>query len=63
MEGREDMIRNEIAVLKEISSGHPNIVTLRDYFETAQNVYLCFDLCTGGNLFECIFDMGQYTEA
>jgi calcium/calmodulin-dependent protein kinase I len=33
MEGREFMVRNEIAVLKRVSSGHKNIVTLHDYFE------------------------------
>lgn len=26
-------VRNEIAVLKRVSSGHLNIVTLHDYFE------------------------------
>ena len=26
-------MRNEIAVLKRVSKGHPNIVTLHDYFE------------------------------
>lgn len=26
-------VRNEIAVLKRVSKGHPNIVTLHDYFE------------------------------
>lgn len=63
MEGREHMVRNEIAVLKRISSGHPNIVTLHDYFETSHNLYLCFDLCTGGELFDSICARGQYTEA
>jgi serine/threonine protein kinase len=33
MEGREYMVRNEIAVLKKISKAHKNIVTLHDYFE------------------------------
>jgi hypothetical protein len=33
MEGREYMVRNEINVLKKISKGHKNIVTLHDYFE------------------------------
>ena len=28
-----NQVRNEIAVLKRISSGHRNIVTLHDYFE------------------------------
>ncbi|KAG6329238.1 hypothetical protein ID866_9852 [Astraeus odoratus] len=35
LEGREHMVRNEMAVLKRISSGHPNIVTLHDYFEAS----------------------------
>lgn len=35
MEGREYMVRNEIAVLKKVSRGNPNIVTLHDYFEVS----------------------------
>ncbi|KAI0767658.1 Pkinase-domain-containing protein [Fomes fomentarius] len=62
MEGREYMVRNEIAVLKKVSSGHRNIVTLHDYFETAHNLYLCFDLCTGGELFDRICAKGNYYE-
>ncbi|KAJ7231299.1 kinase-like domain-containing protein [Mycena rebaudengoi] len=63
MQGREHMVRNEIAVLKRISSGNPNIVTLHDYFETSHNLYLCFDLCTGGELFDRICAKGNYYEA
>lgn len=37
MAGREHMIRNEIAVLKRVSMGHQNILTLVDYFETMNN--------------------------
>ncbi|KAJ3850841.1 Pkinase-domain-containing protein [Lentinula lateritia] len=62
MEGREHMVRNEIAVLKRISSGNRNVVTLHDYFETAHNLYLCFDLCTGGELFDRICAKGNYYE-
>ncbi|KAI0708507.1 Pkinase-domain-containing protein [Earliella scabrosa] len=62
MEGREYMVRNEIAVLKKVSKGHRNIVTLHDYFETAHNLYLCFDLCTGGELFDRICAKGNYYE-
>ncbi|KAJ7216383.1 kinase-like domain-containing protein [Mycena pura] len=62
MEGREHLVRNEIAVLKRISSTHPNIVTLHDYFETPRNLYLCFDLCTGGELFNRICSQGHYYE-
>lgn len=63
MEGREYMVRNEIAVLKKVSRGCPNIVTLHDYFETSHNLYLCFDLCTGGELFDRICAKGNYYEA
>ncbi|KAH8833752.1 kinase-like domain-containing protein [Flagelloscypha sp. PMI_526] len=63
MEGREYMVRNEISVLKRVSSGHKNIVTLHDYFETTHNLYLCFDLCTGGELFDRICAKGNYYEA
>ncbi|KAI0689813.1 Pkinase-domain-containing protein [Cerioporus squamosus] len=59
---REYMVRNEIAVLKKVSKGHRNIVTLHDYFETAHNLYLCFDLCTGGELFDRICAKGNYYE-
>lgn len=31
------MVRNEIAVLKRVSMGHRNILTLVDYFETMNN--------------------------
>ncbi|TFK52945.1 Pkinase-domain-containing protein [Heliocybe sulcata] len=62
MQGREYMVRNEIAVLKKVSSGHPNVVTLRDYFETQHNLYLVFDLCTGGELFDRICAKGSYFE-
>jgi len=63
MQGREHMIRNEIAVLKRICSQHRHVVNLHDYFETAHNLYLCFDLCTGGELFDRICAKGNYYEA
>ena len=37
MEGREHMIRNEINILRKISQGHKNILSLVDYFETLNN--------------------------
>lgn len=62
MAGREGMVRNEIAVLKKISQGHPNVLTLIDYFETTNNLYLVLDLCTGGELFDRICAKGSYYE-
>ncbi|KAK7022280.1 kinase-like domain-containing protein [Favolaschia claudopus] len=63
VEGREYMVRNEIGILNRLSNGHPNIVTLHDYFESSNNLYLCFDLCTGGDLFQRISSKGTYSEA
>jgi hypothetical protein len=34
---RSGQVRNEIAVLKRVSMGHQNILTLVDYFETMNN--------------------------
>ncbi|POY73003.1 putative Calcium/calmodulin-dependent protein kinase [Rhodotorula taiwanensis] len=62
MAGREYMIRNEITVLKSISKGHKNIVTLWDYFETQNNVYLVTDLCVGGELFDRICAKSYFLE-
>ncbi|WVQ67026.1 uncharacterized protein L199_005219 [Kwoniella botswanensis] len=60
--GREHMVRNEISVLKRVSAGHKNIVQLHDFFETTHNLYLVFDLCTGGELFDRICARGSYFE-
>ncbi|KAK9717866.1 Calcium/calmodulin-dependent protein kinase type I [Basidiobolus ranarum] len=55
-------IRNEIAILKRISQGHRNILSLVDYFETLDNVYLVTDLAIGGELFDRICEQGCYYE-
>jgi len=63
MAGREHMVRNEIAVLKRVSMGHANILTLVDYFETMNNLYLVTDLALGGELFDRICRKGSYYES
>jgi len=62
MEGREHMVRNEINVLKKVSQGHRNILTLVDYFETVNNLYLVTDWAQGGELFDRICAKGSYYE-
>lgn len=57
------MVRNEIAVLKKVSMGHQNILTLVDYFETMNNLYLVTDLALGGELFDRICRKGSYYES
>jgi serine/threonine protein kinase len=56
-------VRNEIAVLKRVSMGHRNILTLVDYFETQNNLYLVTDLALGGELFDRICRKGSYYES
>jgi len=63
MKGRESMIRNEISILKKVSQGHPNIITLVDYFETVNNLYLITELATGGELFDRICEKGSFFES
>jgi serine/threonine protein kinase len=62
MIGKEEQIINEIEILKRISKGHPNIITLHDYFETANSLYLVMDYCTGGELFDRLCQQGSYYE-
>ncbi|ODQ56536.1 calmodulin-binding protein kinase [Saitoella complicata NRRL Y-17804] len=63
MRGREHMVRNEITVLKKISQGNTHLLTLVDYFETMNNLYLITDLCLGGELFDRICRKGSYFES
>ncbi|RYP18260.1 hypothetical protein DL767_009866 [Monosporascus sp. MG133] len=59
----KECVRNEIAVLKKVSMGHQNILTLVDYFETMNNLYLVTDLALGGELFDRICRKGSYYES
>jgi calcium/calmodulin-dependent protein kinase I len=43
--------------------GHQNILTLVDYFETLNNLYLVTDLALGGELFDRICRKGSYYES
>ncbi|KAL5596744.1 hypothetical protein BROUX41_006565 [Berkeleyomyces rouxiae] len=63
MAGREHMVRNEIEILSRVSMGHQNILTLVDYFESVNNLYLVTDLALGGELFDRICRKGNYDES
>ncbi|KAI8610308.1 kinase-like domain-containing protein [Chytriomyces sp. MP71] len=62
MKGREHLVRNEVGILQKVSKGHKHIVTLHEYFETPNSLYLVMDLCTGGELFEWIMEKGTFYE-
>lgn len=57
------MAKNEIIVLKRISRGHKNILTLVDYFETPNNLYLVTDIARGNELFYRIYQKGSFCES
>lgn len=33
---------------------HPNIINLQEYFEDEERIYVIFELCKGGELFQDI---------
>ncbi|KAG7381612.1 hypothetical protein PHYPSEUDO_005816 [Phytophthora pseudosyringae] len=55
-------LRAEITALRRVKQ-HPNIVELIDVFETTREVHLVLELCTGGELFERLAEIGAYSEA
>lgn len=54
------LLEQEIAVMNKFD--HPNIVKLYDTFEDARNQYLVLEICSGGELFDRIVEMGAFTE-
>lgn len=55
-----DVIWKEVAFMKRLD--HPNIIKIYDTFEDARNVYLIMEICTGGELFDRILEMTNFTE-
>ncbi|KAJ1672944.1 Calmodulin-dependent protein kinase cmk2, partial [Spiromyces aspiralis] len=55
-----NMVLKEIAVVERLD--HPNIVRLLDWFESSTKYYLVFEVCTGGELFQKIFERGRFSE-
>ncbi|KAK3561671.1 hypothetical protein QTP86_012487 [Hemibagrus guttatus] len=54
------IVRTEIGVLLRIS--HPNIIRLKEIFETKTEISLILELVTGGELFDRIVESGYYSE-
>jgi len=53
-------LKTEVEILKKVN--HPNIVGLKDMFESDTELCLVMELVTGGELFDKIVEKGQYTE-
>uniref|UniRef100_A0A8D3CGX6 Calcium/calmodulin-dependent protein kinase type IV n=1 Tax=Scophthalmus maximus TaxID=52904 RepID=A0A8D3CGX6_SCOMX len=54
------IVRTEIGVLLRLS--HPNIIQLKEIFETDTDIALVLELVTGGELFDRIVERGYYSE-
>uniref|UniRef100_UPI00398F1771 calcium/calmodulin-dependent protein kinase type IV-like n=1 Tax=Pristiophorus japonicus TaxID=55135 RepID=UPI00398F1771 len=54
------IVRTEIGVLLRLS--HPNIIRLKEIFETPTEINLVLELVTGGELFDRIVEKGYYSE-
>jgi calcium-dependent protein kinase len=55
-----ERFRQEISIMKHMD--HPNIIKLFETFEDNRNIYLVMELCTGGELFDRIIELGHLSE-
>ncbi|KAI9013768.1 kinase-like domain-containing protein [Phycomyces nitens] len=60
VKGHFDMVYAEMRVLKGLE--HPNVIGFYDWFESREKFYLVFELATGGELFDRLFERGKFTE-
>ncbi|KAK5583786.1 hypothetical protein RB653_005386 [Dictyostelium firmibasis] len=57
----EKNLKMEVDILKKVN--HPNIIALKELFDTPEKLYLVMELVTGGELFDKIVEKGSYSEA
>ena len=60
VKGHEDMVHDEIQMLEGLD--HPNIIHLKEHFESTTKFYVTTTLATGGELFDRICQLGKFTE-
>lgn len=58
--GKEQMIANEVAILRRVK--HPNIVELVEEFDFEVELYLVMELVKGGDLFDAIAAATKFSE-
>lgn len=55
-----ERFKSEIDILRGLD--HPNIIKLYETYEDSRNVYLIFEVCDGGELFDRIIAKGHFSE-
>eukprot|EP01133_Synstelium_polycarpum_P006816 gene6816-7921_t len=55
-----EQLRREIDIMKKVS--HPNVLALKEIFESDSHLTLVMELVTGGELFYKIVERGSFTE-
>ena len=50
-------LRREVAIMQTVD--HPSIVKYYETYDDKKYIYLCMELCTGGDLFKKITDRGK----
>jgi len=58
--GEKKMMQTEIDILNQVH--HPNVIQLKEMFETSTHLYLVMELVTGGELFDRIVQQGSFNE-
>jgi len=53
-------LATEMEILKQVQ--HPNIISLKEIVDTKTCLYIITELVTGGELFDKIVELGQYSE-
>jgi len=56
----EKNLKMEVDILKKVN--HPNIIALKELFDTPDKLFLVMELVTGGELFDKIVEKGSYSE-
>lgn len=57
---QKSSVMQEVAILEQLD--HPNIIKLKEIFETPRRLNLVMELVTGGELFDRIVEKGSYSE-
>jgi serine/threonine protein kinase len=56
----DEAVLHEVAIMNHMN--HPHIVNVVDFFEEPEYYFIVMELMAGGDLFDRIVDMNQYTE-